>query len=78
MTVPSDIANPAMANEGIRRIEWAEREMPVLRLIREHQAAGLNGQSGRALGNRGTARQPETQQQELRCDQPARIPAFAP
>ena len=35
MTVPSDIANPALANEGIRRIEWAEREMPVLRLIRE-------------------------------------------
>ena len=35
MTMPSDIANPALANEGIRRIEWAEREMPVLRLIRE-------------------------------------------
>ncbi|MCC6387792.1 MAG: adenosylhomocysteinase [Dehalococcoidia bacterium] len=35
MTVPSDIANPSLANEGIRRIEWAEREMPVLRLIRE-------------------------------------------
>ncbi len=35
MSVPSDIANPRLAAEGIRRIEWAEREMPVLRLIRE-------------------------------------------
>jgi adenosylhomocysteinase len=33
--VPNDIANPRLAAEGIRRIEWAEREMPVLRLIRE-------------------------------------------
>jgi adenosylhomocysteinase len=30
-----DIADPALAAEGVRRIEWAEREMPVLRLIRE-------------------------------------------
>jgi adenosylhomocysteinase len=30
-----DVADPALAAEGIRRIEWAEREMPVLRLIRE-------------------------------------------
>ena len=35
MTVPSDIANPSLAPEGVRRIEWAAREMPVLRLIRE-------------------------------------------
>jgi adenosylhomocysteinase len=35
MTVPSDIANPALAPEGVNRIEWAAREMPVLRLIRE-------------------------------------------
>ncbi|GMV85399.1 MAG: adenosylhomocysteinase [Dehalococcoidia bacterium] len=35
MPVPNDIANPRLAAEGIRRIEWAEREMPVLRLIRE-------------------------------------------
>ncbi|HNM78586.1 MAG TPA: adenosylhomocysteinase, partial [Tepidiformaceae bacterium] len=35
MTVPSDIANHALAPEGVRRIEWAAREMPVLRLIRE-------------------------------------------
>jgi len=35
MTVPSDIANPALAPQGVNRIEWAAREMPVLRLIRE-------------------------------------------
>jgi adenosylhomocysteinase len=28
------IKDPSLAKEGIRRIEWAEREMPVLRLIR--------------------------------------------
>ncbi len=33
-----DIANAALAPEGIRRIEWAAREMPVLRLIRERFA----------------------------------------
>jgi adenosylhomocysteinase len=30
-----DIADHSLAAEGVRRIEWAEREMPVLRLIRE-------------------------------------------
>jgi adenosylhomocysteinase len=30
-----DISDPGLAAEGVRRIEWAEREMPVLRLIRE-------------------------------------------
>ena len=35
MTVPHDIANMKLAPDGVRRIEWAEREMPVLRLIRE-------------------------------------------
>lgn len=35
VTVPSDIANPRLAPEGVRRIEWAAREMPVLKLIRE-------------------------------------------
>ena len=30
-----DIANADLANEGIVRIDWAEREMPVLRGIRE-------------------------------------------
>jgi adenosylhomocysteinase len=34
-TVPHDLADLALAPEGVRRIEWAEREMPVLRLIRE-------------------------------------------
>jgi adenosylhomocysteinase len=33
-----DIANPSLAPEGVRRIEWAAREMPVLRLIRERFA----------------------------------------
>ena len=31
----ADVADPSLATEGVRRIEWAEREMPVLRLIRE-------------------------------------------
>jgi adenosylhomocysteinase len=30
-----DLADLGLAGEGLRRIEWAEREMPVLRLIRE-------------------------------------------
>jgi adenosylhomocysteinase len=34
-TVPHDVTDLALADEGVRRIEWAEREMPVLRLIRE-------------------------------------------
>ncbi|HEY4227226.1 MAG TPA: adenosylhomocysteinase, partial [Candidatus Limnocylindrales bacterium] len=33
-----DVTNLALAPEGVRRIEWAEREMPVLRLIRERFA----------------------------------------
>jgi len=33
-----DLADLALAAEGVRRIEWAEREMPVLRLIRERFA----------------------------------------
>ncbi len=35
MTVPHDVADLTLAAEGGRRIDWAEREMPVLRLIRE-------------------------------------------
>lgn len=35
MSIPSDIADPTLAPAGIRRIEWAAREMPVLNLIRE-------------------------------------------
>ena len=30
-----EVAEPTLSEEGKRRIEWAEREMPVLRLIRE-------------------------------------------
>ncbi|MET8090694.1 adenosylhomocysteinase [Micromonospora sp. NPDC005220] len=33
-----DIANPALAADGIRRIEWADRCMPVLRQVRERFA----------------------------------------
>jgi adenosylhomocysteinase len=33
-----DIANPALAREGVQRIEWAAREMPVTRQIRERFA----------------------------------------
>jgi adenosylhomocysteinase len=35
MAVKHDIANLKLANEGKKKIEWAERSMPVLRLIRE-------------------------------------------
>ena len=38
MSVPSDISDPARVREGIDRIEWAAREMPVLTLIRERFA----------------------------------------
>ncbi len=31
----SDIKDPSLAKEGMLRIEWASREMPVLKLIRE-------------------------------------------
>jgi adenosylhomocysteinase len=38
-TLPAhDVTDLGRAAEGIRRIEWAEREMPVLRLIRERFA----------------------------------------
>jgi len=33
--VDYDIKDPSLAEEGRRRIEWAERDMPVLRLVRE-------------------------------------------
>jgi adenosylhomocysteinase len=33
-----DVTNLGLAAEGVRRIEWAEREMPVLRSIRERFA----------------------------------------
>jgi adenosylhomocysteinase len=34
-TVPNDIRDASLAAEGVRRIEWAAREMPVLKLIAE-------------------------------------------
>ncbi|HEV2006179.1 MAG TPA: adenosylhomocysteinase, partial [Candidatus Limnocylindrales bacterium] len=36
--VAHDVSDLALAGEGVRRIEWAEREMPVLRSIRERFA----------------------------------------
>ena len=38
---PHDVNDLGLADEGVRRIEWAEREMPVLRLIRERFAREL-------------------------------------
>jgi len=32
---PHDVTDMSLAADGVKRIEWAEREMPVLRLIRE-------------------------------------------
>jgi len=40
-----DVTDLGLAAEGVRRVEWAEREMPVLRLIRERfeRARPLDG-----------------------------------
>ena len=35
-----DVKDPALAEEGLRLIEWAAREMPVVRLIQEEFTAG--------------------------------------
>ena len=35
-----DVKDIGLAQQGKQRIEWAEREMPVLRLIRERFADG--------------------------------------
>ena len=37
-TTKSDIRDPRLAEEGVRRIEWAAREMPVIATIRERFA----------------------------------------
>jgi adenosylhomocysteinase len=37
-TIDCDIKDPRLAEEGVRRIEWAAREMPVIRTIRERFA----------------------------------------
>src|SRR5437879_9849622 len=34
-TSPSDVRDLALAPEGVRRIEWADRQMPVLAQIRD-------------------------------------------
>jgi adenosylhomocysteinase len=34
-----DVADPALAEQGLRRVAWAERAMPVLALLRERFAA---------------------------------------
>jgi adenosylhomocysteinase len=38
-TVRNDVRDLALAQEGVRRIEWADRQMPVLAAIRERFAA---------------------------------------
>ena len=38
MTARGHVRNASLAEEGVRRIEWAEREMPVLRQVRERFA----------------------------------------
>jgi len=35
----ADLTDPGLVESGVRRIEWADRSMPVLRLIRERFAA---------------------------------------
>ena len=37
-SIPSDIKDPSLAADGVVRIEWAAKEMPVLRLIQERFA----------------------------------------
>ena len=34
-TIKHDVKDLALASEGVRRIEWADRQMPVLAAIRE-------------------------------------------
>ena len=44
-TIPHDVKDLRLAEEGVRRIDWASREMPVVRQIRERFAKErpLNG-----------------------------------
>ena len=44
-TIPSDIKDPSLSIQGKKQIEWADRDMPVLRQIRERFASEkpLNG-----------------------------------
>jgi len=43
-----DVADLSLAAEGKRRIEWAEREMPVLRLIRERSSVSVRSRAASA------------------------------
>ena len=36
--VDNDVRDPSLASEGVRRIDWAAREMPVIRMIHERFA----------------------------------------
>ena len=36
--IEHDVKDLGLAEEGVKRIEWAAREMPVVRLIRERFA----------------------------------------
>ncbi len=48
--VEYDVRDITLASDGKRRIEWAEREMPVLRLIRERFASERPLQGIRLIG----------------------------
>ena len=39
--IKNDVANPAIASEGKKRIEWAARNMPVLAQINERFAKDI-------------------------------------
>ena len=54
--IKNDVANPALASEGKKRIEWAARNMPVLAQINERFAkekpfAGVRIAACMHLGN---------------------------
>ena len=52
--VPSDIKDPSLATRGQQRIEWAEQDMPVLRLVRARSLFYLASLAGAAAaGMRG-------------------------
>jgi len=42
--IKSDVANPALASEGKKKIEWAARNMPVLAQIKDRFAKESHSQ----------------------------------
>jgi len=50
-SVEFDVKDIGLAGAGKQRIEWAEREMPVLRLIRERFAEEKKGSGIRGQGS---------------------------